>query len=147
MTSGIFLLIMIFFISCSGSRPLTLGVVNGKLSDCPATPNCVNSFASETDDIHFISPLKIQDSTQNIVENLKSLLLTLDRVKIINHTENYMYAEFTSKYFRFVDDVEFYLDADNKLIHVRSASRLGSGDLGVNRKRIEEIRRLLVLNK
>jgi uncharacterized protein (DUF1499 family) len=64
----------------------------------------------------------------------------MKKTKIITENKNYLYAEFTSAIMGFVDDVEFYLDEGAKVIHVRSASRLGQSDLGVNRKRIETIR-------
>ena len=62
------------------------------------------------------------------------------RITIVREEEGYMHAEARSLLFRFVDDVEFLLDADNRLIHVRSASRTGYSDLGVNRRRVERIR-------
>jgi uncharacterized protein (DUF1499 family) len=72
--------------------------------------------------------------------DLKTVIQNQERTKIITETENYLYAEFTSKLMGFVDDVEFLLDDSAKVIHVRSASRLGKSDLGVNRQRIETIR-------
>jgi uncharacterized protein (DUF1499 family) len=72
--------------------------------------------------------------------NLKTVIQNLERAKIITETENYLYAEFTSAFWGFVDDVEFLVDESAKVIHVRSASRLGTSDLGANRKRIETIR-------
>jgi uncharacterized protein (DUF1499 family) len=60
--------------------------------------------------------------------------------EVITETENYIHATFTSRIFRFVDDVEFYFMRDAPVIHVRSASRVGYSDLGVNRKRVEKIR-------
>ncbi len=75
--------------------------------------------------------------------NLKTALQSFRRAKVIAQTENYLSAEFTIPVVGFVDDVEFLLDKDAKVIHVRSASRLGDSDLGVNRKRIETLRALL----
>jgi uncharacterized protein (DUF1499 family) len=72
--------------------------------------------------------------------DLKTVIQNLPKTKIITETENYLYAEFTSALMGFVDDVEFLLDEEQKVIHVRSASRLGQSDLGVNRQRIETIR-------
>ena len=57
---------------------------------------------------------------------------------------DYLYAEYSSALFGFVDDVEFYFPPETHIIHVRSASRLGHSDLGVNRKRIEAIRARLL---
>jgi uncharacterized protein (DUF1499 family) len=78
--------------------------------------------------------------------NLKTVIQS-SKAKAIASTDNYLYAEFTTPIMRFVDDVEFLLDKDAKVIHVRSASRLGESDLGVNRKRIETLRTKLSLLK
>ena len=78
------------------------------------------------------------DSKKRLVQIINSL----KRTKIVEEKENYIYAEFTSAVFRFVDDVEFLVVEDKKIIYVRSASRIGRGDLGVNRKRIETIRKM-----
>jgi uncharacterized protein (DUF1499 family) len=72
--------------------------------------------------------------------DLKKVIESLEKTQIITETENYLYAEFTTKLMGFVDDVEFLMDDTAKVIHVRSASRLGKSDLGVNRQRIETIR-------
>ncbi|MDY6901863.1 MAG: DUF1499 domain-containing protein, partial [Cyanobacteriota bacterium] len=72
--------------------------------------------------------------------DLKKVIESEDRTKIINESPDYLYAEFKSALMGYVDDVEFYLDSSSNTIHVRSASRLGQSDLGVNRKRIETIR-------
>jgi uncharacterized protein (DUF1499 family) len=74
---------------------------------------------------------------------LKRVIQAMERTKIITESENYLYVEFTSKLMGYVDDVEFYLDSAAGVIQVRSASRLGQSDLGVNRKRIEQIRAAL----
>jgi uncharacterized protein (DUF1499 family) len=71
---------------------------------------------------------------------LKTVVAGLPRTKLIEEDENYLHYEFTSLLFRFVDDVEFLFDDGTKTIHFRSASRTGYGDLGVNRRRMEEIR-------
>lgn len=70
---------------------------------------------------------------------LKSRIEAYPRTEVISENSNYIYAEFTSLIMRYVDDVEFYFDEKTKLLHFRSASRLGTGDLGVNRKRIETL--------
>ena len=127
-------------ISCSGKRPSNLGAADGKLNPCPSSPNCVSSQAPSDDKEHFIEPLKYSSSLKEAKDQLGKAINSMKRAKIITEKENYLYAEFTSALFRFVDDVEFYFDEANKTIHVRSASRLGYGDLGVNRKRVEELR-------
>lgn len=72
--------------------------------------------------------------------NLKTIIQNMERTTIVTEAENYLYAEFKSKLLGFVDDVEFLIDDSAKVIHVRSASRLGQSDLGVNRNRVETIR-------
>ena len=121
----------------SGSRPDNLGVNNGKLAVCPNSPNCVNSQSN--DEKAKIDPLPAVPISQ-----LKAIVESMERTKIITETDNYLYAEFASKLMGFVDDVEFYLDRDAGVTHVRSASRLGQSDLGVNRARVQEIRAKLV---
>ncbi|KAM3109146.1 DUF1499 domain-containing protein [Phormidesmis sp. 146-33] len=127
--------------SFSGTRPANLGVQNGKLAACPSTPNCVNSQTS--DQAHTIAPLRYATSPEKAFANLKQTIQAQPRTRIVAETENYLYAEFTSKLMGFVDDVEFYLDKPAGVIQVRSASRLGESDLGVNRQRVDSIRTAL----
>jgi len=122
----------------TGKRPTNIGVNSGKLAPCPNTPNCVSSQSQ--DPKYQIEPLSYSSAQTEAMAKLKSVIENEQRTKIITETENYLYAEFTSGLMGFVDDVEFLLDESNKVIHVRSASRLGKSDLGMNRKRIENIR-------
>lgn len=124
--------------SFSGTRPSNIGVTNGKLLDCPNSPNCVSSLSSDAE--HKIAPLTYTGDPAKALEALKAVISNMPRTKIITAEGNYLYAEFTSALMGYVDDVEFYLNVDNNLIQVRSASRLGQSDLGVNRDRIEAIR-------
>ncbi|MEM8779744.1 MAG: DUF1499 domain-containing protein [Cyanobacteria bacterium P01_G01_bin.49] len=117
----------------SGTRPNNLGVKDGKLTACPGTPNCVNSQSSD-------SQSKVAPLPAMPISELKKVIESMERTTIIEETDNYLYAEFQTPLMGFVDDVEFYLDSTQNIIHVRSASRLGKSDLGLNRKRIEEIR-------
>lgn len=135
-----FVSILILLTSCVGISP-ELGVVNGKLTKCPTTPNCVNSMV--IDDVCFIQPIITTDSKEEIKNNIIDIINEFDNTNIIKVEDNYIRVEFKSIFFKFVDDVEFYFP-DTKLseiiIHVRSASRIGQSDLGVNRRRIENIR-------
>jgi len=118
-----------------------LGINNGQLMLCPKTPNCVNS--QTTGEKHFIEPIHFIGERQEAQERLLKILKSWKRTKIIVVQENYIRVEFTSQIFRFVDDAEFYFPptkAGKLTIHVRSASRVGHSDFGVNRKRIEQIR-------
>ncbi len=130
-----FLFCFIFISACTGERPLDLGLKKNHLATCPASPNCVSSV--DTRQSHYIKPI---DSSINA---LKKLLLTLTQAKIISEHKDYIYAEFNSDILKFVDDVEFAYDPTSKLINVRSASRLGHSDFGVNRNRIKFIRTAL----
>jgi len=117
-----------------------LGLIHGKLSPCPDKPNCVCSEDDTTDVHHSIQPL----STEGI-DHAAAWLRLIDIVKasggsIQQHSDIYLHATFTSPLFCFVDDFEARLDAANRTIHIRSASRVGHSDLGVNRKRAEKIR-------
>jgi uncharacterized protein (DUF1499 family) len=122
----------------AGTRPKNLGVTDGRLAPCPASPNCVCSQAS--DSLHQIAPLSFSSTPAQALSQLKSIIQSLPRTRIIQETEDYLYAEFKTALMGFIDDVEFYIDSKSQMIHVRSASRLGYGDLGVNRQRIETIR-------
>ncbi len=125
-------------ISFSGEQPDNLGIKNGKLTDCPPTPNCVSSQSKDV--THKVNPLEYQGSPQQALNQLKTILEKIDNAEIIENHDHYIYAQFTTQIMGFVDDVEFYLDPASHLIHVRSASRMGDSDLGVNRRRVEKIR-------
>jgi len=122
----------------AGTRPDNLGVRAGQLAPCPSTHNCVSSQSQDA--AHKIEPLTYNSSSQMAMTDLKTVLQPLRRTKAIAQTDNYIYAEFTIPVVGFVDDVEFFLDENAKVIHVRSASRMGESDLGVNRSRIENLR-------
>lgn len=127
--------------SFSGKQPANLGIKDGKFAPCPNTPNCVNSQAANTDTEHKIAPIAYHSSSSEVISKLKMAIEGMDRVKIVTESDNYLYAQFTSALMGFVDDIEFYLDPSTPgQLQVRSASRLGQSDLGVNRKRVEEIR-------
>lgn len=126
----------------ASKRPDNLGVKDGKLTDCPNTPNCVNSQSENSQSK--IAPLTYNSSREEAKAKLKQVIEEMERTTLVTESEDYLYAEFQSKLMGFVDDVEFYLDDANKVIHVRSASRLGKSDLGVNRKRVETIRELFM---
>ena len=117
----------------SGERPSNLGVKDGKLAASPGTPNCVNSQSNDAQSkIDALPPVSIAE--------IKGVVEAMEGTTIIEETDNYLYAEFKSKLMGYVDDVEFYRDEANNAVQVRSASRLGKSDLGVNRKRVEKIR-------
>ncbi|GAC1324174.1 MAG: DUF1499 domain-containing protein [Isosphaeraceae bacterium] len=118
--------------------PENLGVRNGRLLDCPDSPNCVCSDASEPS--HRIEPLRFAGEPREALARLKKTIAAIPRLKIVSETENYLRVEASSLVFRFVDDVEFLIDPVARVICIRSASRVGHSDFGVNRRRIERIR-------
>jgi uncharacterized protein (DUF1499 family) len=124
-----------------GDRPPNLGMHlsslgGGQFAPCAPTPNCVSSQASDGE--HQIAPIIYQGNANQVWADLAQVVARLPNTTIVTQSENYLYAEFTSHLMGFVDDVEFYLT--DGAIQVRSASRLGESDLGVNRQRIETIR-------
>lgn len=135
------LLACFLFLSARPVKGATgLGVTDGRLAPCPRSPNCVSSQSEGR--AHYIEPLHFTGSLKEAKEALLSVIRSEKRTRLITITDDYIHAEFTSLIFRFVDDVEFYFDDSTKTIHVRSASRVGRSDLGVNRKRVEKIRGL-----
>ena len=112
-----------------------------QLSPCPSSPNCVSTQAH--DEGHAIAPFRYRKSRAEAKEVLKEVIRSLPRTKLLEEDESYLHYEFTSLLLRFVDDVEFLFDDEMKTIHFRSASRTGYGDMGVNRKRMEQVRTLV----
>jgi uncharacterized protein (DUF1499 family) len=117
----------------SWKRPDNLGVRDGLLAPCKRSPNCVSSQASPADREHYIAPLHAT------LAAVKRAVQSMPRTTVVSKRKTYLYAEFRTRLLRFVDDVEFFFDG--KVVQVRSCSRLGRRDFGVNRKRIEAIRR------
>lgn len=118
------------------------GIVEGKLTKCPDKPNCISTeFGADAS--HFLEPIRYSEaSAAEVLQQLKQSIQQMGgEVKI--EKGNYLAATFTSSIFKFVDDFEIRLDLDQKLIHLRSASRVGYSDRGVNQKRLERFKGLL----
>lgn len=126
-----------FLAACAGEKPDNLGVHDGRLMECPASPNCVSSQA--LDEAHRIQALAFGDRADSAFARLKQTLGLRKDVTLIETRPEYLRVEFHT--LLFTDDGEFLMDEKQRLIHVRSASRLGYSDLGKNRSRLEEIRR------
>ena len=124
-------------LSLSAKRPSNLGVRDGRLADCPSSPNCVATQSGDAS--QRMDALVFRDDPASAKARLKSVIQALPRMHMVSETDEYMHVEATTALFRFVDDVEFVIDADSKVIHFRSASRVGHSDLGANRKRMTEI--------
>lgn len=122
----------------SGRRPTDLGVRDGRLKPPPSTPNAVSSQAEGG--YHAIAPLAYRGTPEAAMAALLAIVRATPRTRVVAQSEDYLYVEYASALMGYVDDVEFWFPPGGKLIHVRSASRLGHGDLGVNRRRIEDVR-------
>ena len=120
------------------SRSAAGGVREGELRDCPGPPNCVSSFARDA--THAVEPLERPAEELDSVVDVA--LEALPRTRLVARSRNYAHLECRSRLFGFRDDLE--LLASGEVIHVRSASRWGRGDLGVNRRRVESLRALAI---
>ena len=120
------------------SAPDNLGLKNQLLLPCPRTPNCVSS--QEKNLLNRIQPITFEDSLEKAKERIYQVIISMHGTRIIIQNDFYWHVEFTTLILRFVDDLEFYFDGSQSIIHIRSASRRGYWDLGVNRRRVESIR-------
>lgn len=124
-----------------GGRPSTLGVNDGKLSGPKATPNSVLSEGVDSGHPAYVAPIPFSGDPQAAIARLGTIIQALDRVTIVRADADYMHVEFRSKTMGYIDDFEARVDSQANVIHVRSASRLGRRDMGINRARVEMIRR------
>lgn len=131
-----------FLFGCSSEAPSTLGVSAGGLAPCPDRPNCVASDAA--DDAHRIAPFDLTGDQATAWTALNEAVAALERTTIITDDGTYLHAEAKSRFFGFVDDLEFHLRPDAGLIAIRSAARTGRSDFGVNAERIETLRAKLL---
>jgi uncharacterized protein (DUF1499 family) len=127
-----------------GKRPADLGVKNGRLKPAPRSPNAVSSQADDAQ--HKIAPLTYQTTREQAMAALVTIIEATPRTHLVTRSTDYLDAEYESALLGFVDDVEFYFEPGSKQVQVRSASRVGYSDFGVNRARIEDIRRKLLVS-
>lgn len=127
----------VWFIGC---RAPVVGLTDSGLRPCPGSPNCVISQGG--DHKHTVAPIAYQTSRAEAYTTIRRIISQQKGATIVTEDENYLHAEFRSRIMKFVDDVEFWFPVDQAVIHLRSASRLGYSDLGVNRKRVDRIRAL-----
>jgi uncharacterized protein (DUF1499 family) len=113
--------------------------VPAALPPCPATPNCVSSQA--TDPEHAIAPIAYTGSPAAAMQRMQVVLSALARSTPVKQSTTYLHYEVRSLIFRFVDDVECLLEPADSVIQIRSAARTGYSDFGVNRRRVERIRK------
>ena len=131
-----------------GNAPTDLGVRQGKLKGLSFTDNSVSSQADLYVDhpqrkYSSITPLAVRGDGPTTIAQIKSIVEGMDGCALISNAPDYLYAQYTTPLMKYIDDVEFWFDPNNNVIQVRSASRLGKSDLGMNRKRIEVVRAAL----
>ncbi|HET9820541.1 MAG TPA: DUF1499 domain-containing protein [Burkholderiaceae bacterium] len=129
----------------AGRMPGDLGVRDGRLKAPSRRPNSVSSQAdlwpdAPQRDFARIAPLPMHGDARATIARIARIVEDLPGARIVEQRDDYLYAQFRSSLLRFVDDVEFWVDPAAGVVHVRSASRIGHGDLGVNRARIENLR-------
>ncbi len=134
-------LVAMSLFGCAGRRPSTLGVSDARLAACPSSPNCVSSEAA--DEPHAVAPFELAVPAARAWSAVREAVAELARTRIVTDAEGYLHAECRSALLGFVDDLELYLRPSEGRIEVRSASRLGHSDLGVNRRRVETLRAAL----
>jgi uncharacterized protein (DUF1499 family) len=134
-------LVAMSLFGCAGRRPSTLGVSDERLAACPSSPNCVSSDAE--DESHRVSPFELAVPAAQAWSAVREAVAGIPRTRIVADADGYLHAECRSALMGFVDDLELLLRPSEGRIAVRSASRLGHSDLGVNRRRVESLRAAL----
>ena len=140
--SGVLLLPLLVLAAMSWMEPKPgkLGATDGRLRPCPESPNCVSSQAA--DPRHRMEPLRFSGSSADAWLRLRQGVAVMPRTVVVSEEPGrYLHVEFTTRVFRYTDDVEFLLDEAEGVIHFRSASRIGHYDLGTNRRRMSAVRR------
>ncbi len=131
-----------------GSAPTDLGARGGRLKPPSATDNSVTSQATlypahPQHQASQIAPLALRGDGPATIARIKSVVQAMPDATVVKSDADYLYVQFTTPLMKFVDDTEFWFDPAAQVIQVRSASRIGKGDMGVNRKRIEAVRAAL----
>ena len=132
----------------AGRAPTELGLRDGRLKPPARTPNSVSSQADLWPDAPLrdyarIAPLPMAGDARASIARIAAVVEDLPGAEVVEQRDDYLYARFTTAMLRFVDDVEFWVDPVAGVVQVRSASRVGRKDFGVNRARIEQIRQRL----
>ena len=131
-----------------GTAPTNLGVREGRLKLPSSSPNSVTSQAALYPDHPMrgsaqIEPLALKGDGPATLAAIKTIVEGMPGAVVVRSEPDYLYAQFTTRLMKFVDDTEFWFDPTVGVIQVRSASRVGQSDLGVNRARIEAVRQQL----
>ncbi len=146
---GLLVIVSAYFVylSASSRKQPDLGLLNGQLRVCPATPNCVSSERQDTG--AYVEPLMVSTAVDDgwitLWKDAKKTIVESGG-NIVTEGDGYLHATFETMLLRYVDDVELRLDKNKRLIHMRSASRVGRSDMGANRVRVEKIRKVFLKN-
>jgi len=141
MMLGLGLAVLAGVSGCASAAPSSHAAFDpatGQFAPCPDSPNCVSTAAS--DERHAIEPYTFTGATADAKARMLAIVADMPRSKVVADEGDYLHVEFRSRIFRFVDDVEFFFDEADSVVQFRSGSRTGYSDMGVNRKRMEEIR-------
>jgi len=133
--------LVVFALTACTSNQVTTGLVDKRFAPCPGSPNCVSSDA--TDEAHRVEPYRLKALPEAAWHGLQNVVAAQERIRLVEVNDSYLHIEVHSAVMRFVDDTEFNLRASEGIIAVRSAARTGHSDGGVNRDRIEGIRKAL----
>lgn len=137
---GIVLVVVVGYLFWKNlSMPKTTGLINGRLHPCPKSPNCVCCCHDGMG--HYIAPLPY--SSDKTLDQIQTFLSDHYIAQVVKRTPDYLHVVVTTPTMHFKDDLEFSIDREKGVIRVRSASRVGYGDGGVNRARIEVLRTYL----
>jgi len=129
-------------LACAGAVTEKEDFARGAVLACPSSPNCVSSEAEPGG--HFVAPLRFHGDPQTAWSAVERIVTGMPRTRIVEAGSEFLHAESRSSVFGFVDDLELWLRASGKRIDVRSASRVGWSDMGVNRRRVETLRQGLI---
>lgn len=143
--SSLFVFLGTFTLSCDKVEKVKVGVYNLKLRKCQKDVGCVSSSNRPDDVKHYISPIDTKNDSITNRERMVKVIKSMRSTRIIRENREYLYVQFTSNVFKFVDDVEFYFD--DRKVYMRSSSRFKFYDFGVNRRRLIKIRRRFLQTK
>ena len=133
--------LVIFVLTACTRNQVTTGLAGDRFTPCPDSPNCVSS--DSTDEAHRVEPYRLKAAPQAAWHGLQNVVAAEPRIRLVEVNDSYLHVEVRSAVMQFIDDTEFNLRAGEGIIAVRSAARTGHSDTGVNRNRIERIRKAL----
>jgi uncharacterized protein (DUF1499 family) len=128
---------VLLFVIKNTKTPNTIGIKDGTLSEVPNSPNAVSSLTEDKE--KFVEPFKFKENVNQTKSAIRSALEDYGNIEIKEETQYYIHAVSTTKIMRYHDDIEFLFDEKNSLVHIRSASRLGHSDMGLNKQRYEKL--------